>query len=769
MTDARHARGIATWVVGHPLLMAAVAAVLLSLSVATLFDFDNFRPRVEVDPSMAALLPRDGAALATFARAHRYFPDDDLLFVAWIADDLFSPSRLTALKQLTRRIQSLPGVMTVESLATVFDAQVEDEQTIIDPFLRHVPTDAASAAQAKARALANPLFRGQLVSEDGRGALIAVHFAPTLSSAELLARVDDIRLLSRELAAGAEQFVSGPLLVRLEISRILNRDVYRVTPFAALATLLVTALALRSVGAVLLPLLANSVAVAATLAFFVAQGHGLNFVTAILPPVVYVVGFAYAIHVVSDFDRLYREGMTRRAAAIAALLEVFVPVTLTAVTTAIGFASLAVTDIASIRDFGLYAALGTLLAWLAALTIVPAGLALLPGAPRPPRETRAIETLARALAHFNLDYRHWLIGGCVLVTLVAAWAASTIEVDTRVLRNFDSSRAVQRDFERIGAVFDGPVPLQILIDAGQNDAFKQPDKLRAVAELATWLRSQQGVGGVYTVSDYVALLFRALAPAQAAKDALPHSARLVEQLLLGGGGNVARYVDPQFRSTMIEVRTTALSTAAVNELAERIQARLALLPAGLHGQVTGTSYLIARSVDDITSGQLRSFGCALLATFVLLSVVFASPRVGLLALIPNLLPIVLFFGLLGMIPIPYDLSTSLVADSVFGIAIDDTVVFMTCYAIESRRHGCGLGGIEATLAVILRPATLTTLALCVGFLALMAGELRSQAEFGLLAAATLFFAWLLDITITPLLCHGRRIVPLWARGSRAID
>ena len=81
---------MATWVVAHPLLIALVTVLLLGLSLLRLFDFEQLRPRVEVDASMAALLPREGAALATFARAQRYFPDDDLLFVAWIADDLFS-------------------------------------------------------------------------------------------------------------------------------------------------------------------------------------------------------------------------------------------------------------------------------------------------------------------------------------------------------------------------------------------------------------------------------------------------------------------------------------------------------------------------------------------------------------------------------------------------------------------------------------------------------------------------------------------------------
>lgn len=214
---------------------------------------------------------------------------------------------------------------------------------------------------------------------------------------------------------------------------------------------------------------------------------------------------------------------------------------------------------------------------------------------------------------------------------------------------------------------------------------------------------------------------------------------------------------------MVHVRAKATSTAAVNALASRIESRLAELPPSLHGSVTGTSYLIARTVDDITLGQLQSLGIAIASTFVLLVVLFGSLGAGLLALIPNVVPIVLYFGLLGLLPIRYDLTTSLVADSVFGIAIDDTVVFMSRFAQESRRYGTGAAGIEATLGAILRPATLTTLALCGGFLALTAGELRSQAEFGLLAAATLFFAWALDLTVTPVLCHGRRITPIWAR------
>jgi predicted RND superfamily exporter protein len=147
-----------------------------------------------------------------------------------------------------------------------------------------------------------------------------------------------------------------------------------------------------------------------------------------------------------------------------------------------------------------------------------------------------------------------------------------------------------------------------------------------------------------------------------------------------------------------------------------------------------------------------------------LALVFRSWRVGLISLVPNVLPIVLYFGLLGVLPITLNLTTSLVACAVFGIAIDDTVVFLARYAIERARHASQ--AIEATLAGVVRPATITSAALCAGFLALTAGELRAQAEFGLLAAVTLACAWLLDLTLTPVLCRDLDVKSAWmGRGS----
>ena len=753
----------AAGILARPKRVLAAAFLLTFLALERLVDIQALAPKFDVDPSMTSLLPRDGAALEAFERAAAYFHDDDLLLVVWHADDLFTPQRLAGLKRLTRQIERLPGVVAVDSLASAIDIQAGENETVIDPFLREVPATAAAAALG-ARAIANPLLRGRLVSSDGRGAIVAVHFEAGLDTPTLIKRLDEIRGLSAIEAGTIEQFVSGPLLVRLEISRILLRDLYRVTPLAVFATLIVAMAAFRSARGVVLPMLGNLAAVIISLAVFVEAGHALNFVTVILPPVIYVVGFAYAIHVVSEFDRHFATLGEKRRAAQSALREIFLPLTLTAGTTAIAFAALALSEIDSIRVFGLYTALGVILAWAGALTVVPAGLLLLPGRPHAARELKHIAHLAARLARFNTRRRGVILGVGLSLAVAALLATTQIKVDTAVLQNFDSESAVQQHFQRIGEVFSGPVPIRILIDADQPDAFKDPQALRELNKLATWLNAQPEVGGVYTLADYIALLHRAVAPDRADHDALPSSRRFVNHLLLvGGSSEVQLFADPAFKSTLVHVRSTALSTAAVNDLAARIERQLTTLPPYLHGQVTGTSYLIARTVDDITIGQIKSLSVALVVVFIVLSLLFGSFGIGALILIPNALPVLMYFGLLGISPITLNLTTGLVACAVFGIAIDDSVHFLSRFALESRGMRDPAASMAATLTAVLRPVTLTTFALGAGFLALTAAELRSQAEFGLLAAATLLFAWLVDITFTPALCCKLRVVPLWER------
>ena len=733
-------------------LVLGVASVIAMLAAHRLVDFGALRLRFDVDATMQALMPASGALRAGYDRARREFPDDDLLYVAWLTEDLFTPPRLAALADVSRRLAALPDVVSVTSLATVDDLRATGTETTIAPFLREIPPDTSAL---RSRALTHPLVRGTLVAEDGRGALLAIAFTPGLATNTLVERIAQVRALATPALDGIETIVSGPLYVRVELSRML----YRITPLAIVFTFIVAVWAFRSLRGLVLPILANLGAALVVLALFVGGGHALNFVTVSLPPVVYVVGYAYAIHVVAEYERLFVSGVARADAARRACRAVAVPVTLAALTTALAFVTLMLSGIDSIRLFGLYAALGAVIAWAAAFTIVPAGLVLLPGKPSRHAGGERTHGVARWLAARLESNRRAIKWTAALAAAAALAGATRVTVDTAVLSNFRAGNPTADEFRRINDRFAGAVPLKILVEARAPDAFKEPTALRAIADLDAWLEAQPDIGGAYSLADQVSVLQRAFAPHDPA--ALPASARTVHQLFaLSPPASYAPFVNPLFDTSMVHVASRALSTAAVNRLSARISARLRELPPELSAQVTGTSAVIARTVDDITRAQIVSVVTALVLMGAVLALLFRSWRVGLISLVPNVLPIVLYFGLLGVLPLTLNLTTSLVACAVFGIAIDDTVVFLSRYAIERARDASQ--AIEATLSGIVRPATITSAALCAGFLALSAGELRAQAEFGLLAALTLGFAWLIDVTLTPVLCRQLDVKPVRA-------
>ena len=146
---------------------------------------------------------------------------------------------------------------------------------------------------------------------------------------------------------------------------------------------------------------------------------------------------------------------------------------------------------------------------------------------------------------------------------------------------------------------------------------------------------------------------------------------------------------------------------------------------------------------------------------VVLAAMFTSWRIGFMALLPNVLPVALFFGALGWSGIPLSASTSLIACIALGIAVDDTIHYFARFNADAKGSADERIAMASALRAVARPVTYTSVGLCLGFLALTTSELQNQVHFGLLAAFTLAAAWLIDVTLTPALCSQLRLVTLW--------
>ena len=749
-------------IVDHPLWCLTPIVIVACLALTEMVDFESRKLRIRIDSSIENLLPAEGPALAVYEKVREKFIGDDYLIVALVSDNLFTPARLEALKTLTRRLEDLPGVHHVDSLANATYVRAAEDFTEIGPFLENIPGTQDDADGLRADALANPLYIGNLVSADGGGAILAIHFDPDLDTQALGEKVDAVAAATEEEAADFRHFVTGPIVARIETGRTLFTDVRLVFPLAVLATLIVSMIGLRSVSGVTLPLVSNGISLLITLALFVRAGHALNFVTVIMPPVIFVVGFAYAVHVVSDFERNLGAGLEKIAAIKHCLHEIFVPLTLTAFTTAVGFISLTSSNIETIQVFGEYCAFGTMLSWLFAFFFVPAGLRYLPAHGQVSEQGSFLLKIVPALSNFDLKYRRLILFIGFLVGAISVIAANHINVGTDYLRNFPADSEIRRNFDEVSQSFAGAVPMQVLVESDVPNVLKNPEELRVLDDLQRWLMAQPEIGGAVSFVDYMRMLHVTFVPDIDPENAIPDSFNLSDQLLsLGAGDDVEQFADARYKSTLMHIRSSTVGSNELGELVKRIEQRLTELPEHLRGKVTGSSVLLAQTMDEITRGQILSLSGALIVIYIILSILFGSLWVGAVALIPNLLPIAMFFGILGLTGITLNLATSLVATVALGIAVDDSIHYFSRFNTESRRLANERLGVEKAIGAVIRPVTFTTAALCAGFLALLVSDLRNQVEFGILAAATLFLAWLVDLTLSPALSSGLRFVTLW--------
>ena len=524
-------------------------------------------------------------------------------------------------------------------------------------------------------------------------------------------------------------------------------------------------LAFRTMRGVVLPVASIGVAVLWTVGVVAALGQSLNAVTSLVPPLLTALGLSYSVHVVSEYYDVARTtaGLGSRAIVGEAMRRVALPVILTGITTAAGFASLLLSPIEAVQQFGSIAVLGVIFTVISSLGIPPSILALLPlparVTQRAARDGRLHRSIER-IAHFDFRQRRAIFVVAAGIFAVSILGASQIRFGSQQISKFRPDAPVRVHFEAVNESLQGANPFYVVMESEAPKAFQEPLNLHVVEELQRWLESQPEIGGTTSMVDYLALLHRGFSEEEVS--GIPESRRVVSQLFFfGASEDLERFVDSRFQATNITVRARVVDSDEVTALTRRVEEHLKSLPGHLVGTVTGTVVVLDRALDAIIRGQAASILAALFIIYGILSAMFVSLRVGLVALIPNVLPVAAFFGALGLTGIRLDTGTSLIAPMVLGIAVDDTIHYFSRFIRESKRLNDPERATVSALKTVGPPVTVTSLALCLGFLTLNASELSTQGDLGNMAAFTLAFAWLTDFFLTPALCARLHVATLW--------
>jgi predicted RND superfamily exporter protein len=605
---------------------------------------------------------------------------------------------------------------------------------------------------------ADPRVRRVLLSEDGRKTLLLARLDLPLEDLEGRSRV--IRELRSRVSSrlpGAELHFVGVSVVEDEYARIVLRSLARSLGLTVLALVGVLWLVFRRAAPVAVALAGVSAATPVALAVMVLRGQALTMVNSMVPTMILILGVADAIHMQQAYMERARRGMERARAVREMFGEMALPCLLTALTTALGFASLATARITALRDFGANVALGVAVVYVMNLLLVPVLLRVLPEGRLLPASSRAWDDAWIRLSSEVVRRRPGrLVAGFALATLAVIAAVPQLRVDQRFNEEVAPGHPVrvgQVLLEREFSGFLGPEVSLRRTDGGSVLDAGSLGRLRAYRESVLRL---PGVQRVESVLDYL--------PADAsAEEARATMESLRADPLLRR--RVRELVDAEIRRAALLVRTEDVGTRRAMELGRALEeAAQRQLGAGFEARVVGEWWLAQRGMDNILRDMLVSFATSCLLVLPLMALALRRPRLIVLSILPNVLPMVFALGFMAWAGITLRIGTAMILAIALGIAVDDTTHMLVRLKEEMARTPSPEAAIRAALRRTGRAMLYSTVVLVLGFLSMLSNDLIAIRDMGLVAAVTLSVAFLLDVYLAPalFLLISRRRAPALA-------
>jgi predicted RND superfamily exporter protein len=754
------------WISRHPYQIVLVT-LLLSLGALYLcFDPLTLQPKLLIDPSVEHLLPAGDKDREIYDRVRQDFGDNDVIIVAVKFDQVLTKTNLEKVAELSHRYKDMADVSSVLSLATAPNLLAQGDDLEVSSFTEQALKTPAAIIGFARQIAANPLYKGTLLSDDGTTTSFALLFNQ-VSEQEFLKRdyPAQIREITRSVVGDGEVWVTGTPVGRAATTTALINTIKFTIPAVFIVILLLVLIAYRSLRSMLTAALTVGITLLWTMAAAAALKIPMNLVTAIVPPLVITLGLSYSIYLLAAYFSAQQNKELKTPAERTAWLmgHSGIGLALSAGTTVASFMALLLNNLPAIKHFAVLSSIGSAIGVLLSLTFMPSVLAIIGGgAHKKPLGEIKFAAWAKSLAAFDLKWQSWIIAIALIMIPLDLIFATRIHAGSEYIRSFDEKAQVRRDFEAINTAFNGANLISIMIETHVADALTDPDRVRIIESLERWLTQQPEVGAVVSYVDHLKLINQSLNNNNPDYFRVPNDAAAIKQLLVfGGGEQLKNAIDSRFQTALLNVRINVDASVPIAALVKRIEQKLATLPLPMSAHVTGSSVLATRTVNEIAAGQLESITLATFGIWLLLTFMFTSARAGFIALLPTVVPVAIYFGTLGLLDISLSPTTCLIACIVIGIAVDDTIQFLARFNTDAHETASEASAVKTALATVLRPITLSTLALCSGFLVFTGSELKTQVQFGLLSAFTLFLAWLMNITLTPALSSRLRIVTFW--------
>lgn len=736
-----------------PAIYAVVVITILSLIPLSHLKFEF---------NIEKLFPANDPDLAFFQEFQQQFQsqiDDEFIFIGLKNNrGIFRQDFLEKTDSLTRYISKLDHIIKVYSLTSSNLIYFNNGQINARPLI-HIdrpdlyPADSAYLFQSKE-------YRDLLVSKNGKSVAIAAFNTQFLNDDQKDSILNGIQAKINELG-----FDESHLTAKIRVERIYVKEIEKNLRIYLLLSLSLISLCLyllfRSIRAIIVPLLIIMVSIIWTLAFISLTGHTLDIISSLLPPILAAICMSDVIHLSSAYIEELRTGLSKLEALKKAFRETGLATFFTCCTVAVGFFTLAITNIIPIRNFGVFAGIGILMAFVLTMVSLFAFYSLSP-VPAIVKKRAADDWWTRMLSALFVSvmrHKYLVLVSLALLTVVSVFFIRKIEINSSLLQEIPRHNPMLGDYKFMEEDFAGTRPFELALTMQDNKkSFYDLDMMKRVEEIEHYLKDSLQVG--YIISPVS--LFKGANKAF-------------------NGGDIKSFVIPTSQQAVSRYYEGIMQTEFADEMEHyqlvdgsklRISGRLPDLDIRHFKQLSGRfegffkrqgyssffSYKLTGSgvlLDKITYSLTENLFIGIVIDAVIISLIalmlLRNWRIIPIVLIPNVVPLLIMGAVMGILGINLKSDTSVIFAISFGIAVDDTIHFLSRIRLELGRGLSLPYAIKRTYLSTGKAIIITALVLVTGFGTLLSSSFGGAFYVGLLICTCLIFAVIMDLTVLPVL------------------
>jgi len=723
--------------------------------------------RVKLQYENTSILPSNDSTNITYKSFIKQFGEDGtVMFLGMVDSNLFRLKDFNDFYDLSDSLKHVHGVEGILSITSLYKLIRNDS---LRKFEFAFVTPGKPSNQTELDSLKNVIyglpFYDKLVFNKETSAIL---MALTLDK-KLVNSKDRIRLI-REIKAVVDRFsqkykidihYSGLPYIRTLTAKKLEDEMKLFVVLAIVISAFFLYIFFHSIRAVVFPILIVIISVVWALGFMGIFGYKITMLTAIIPPLLIVIGVENCIFILNKYHYEYNHHRNQAKALSRVIQRIGAANLLTNAATATGFAAFIITNNKSLVEFGLIAAINIMVIYILSLSLVPIFFSFLP--PPKQKHTRHIEeSIARSVIDKAViwvsGYRNAIyivMGICIIIGVIGA---SRLKTTGTIVDDISTRDPIYKDLLFFEKHFKGIMPLEIIVNTNKKKGVLNLSTLRKIDRLQDSLKTYPELSKALSIVEVIKTAKQAFYAGDPQYFSLPNSNELtfmadyIPAFKSKKRTIIKNFIDSNYQITRISVQMANVGTTTIDSIQKTLRPKIDSIfnPAKYKVTVTGTSIVFLKGTNFLIRNLWESIALAVVVIALLLAFLFTSWRMILISLIPNLIPQLMTGALMGFLGIPIKPSTILIFSIALGISVDNSIQFLSRYRLQLKHTGHNIpSSVISALKETGYSMIYSSTVLFFGFAIFILSTFGGTQALGFLISVTLLVGGLLNLFVLP--------------------